>query len=142
MKITLMTDIGKISPDKILGNIQGKIASALREISPIGKQDIKSELRSKKKTGVKKSPRRLAKYPASPARRSARGESLARDTGSSEKLITSDVIGSQLNIGFAKNGKDNYVAENELYYDRPTVEKSMNKTLRKVESIMNSKFKI
>lgn len=142
MKITLMTDIGKISPDKILGNIQGKIASALREISPIGKQDIKSELRSKKKTGREKSKKRQAMYPASPARRSARGESLARDTGASEKLITSDVIGSQLNIGFAKNGKDNYVAENELYYDRPTVEKSMNKTLRKVESIMNSKFKI
>jgi len=145
MKITLMTNINRISPDKILGNIQGKIASALREISPIGKQDIKSELRSKNKLGKLKSKKRQARYPASPARRSAEGQSLARDTGASERLITSNVIGSKLNIGFAKNTKDkngDYVLEKELYWERPTVEISMNKTLRKVESIMDSKFKI
>jgi hypothetical protein len=133
--------VGKIPNIKtIIGNIQVKRGQAFNQIARIGKQDIKTELRSPK-SGEEKSARRVARYRKSPARRSAEGESLARDTGRSEKLIASDKVGSRLDIGFleAQDG-NNYVAKWEPV--RPTIKHSMNRTLPKIQAIMNEVFKL
>lgn len=135
--------VGKIPNIKnIIGNIQTKRGQAFNQIARIGKQDIKTELRLPK-SGEEKSARRVARYRKSPARRSAQGESLARDTGRSEKLIASDKVGNRLDIGFLENpyGMD-YVAFNEAERNRPTIKHSMNRTLPKIQAIMNEVFKL
>jgi hypothetical protein len=125
----------------IIGNIATKRSRAFNQIAKQGKEDIKKELRSPKR-GIAKS-RRALRYKASPARRSARGESLARDTGASENLISSSKEGSILKIGFLENPYGmNYVAYHEEENRRPTIKKSRQKTLPKIISIMNENFKL
>lgn len=140
MRISL---IGKIPNVRtVIGNINIKRGQAFNQISKIAKNDIKTELRSPK-SGLEKSARRVARYKTSPARRSASGESLARDTGRSEKLITAEKEGSKLNVGFLENPFGmNYVAFNEKERNRPTIRHSMNRTLPKAQAIMNEVFKI
>ena len=135
--------VGK-APDirKIIGNIKIKRNKVFREIAPIAKADIKTELRSPK-TGASKSARRTARYSASPARRSASGESLARDTGRSEKLITTSKEANKLDVGFLENPWGlNYVAYNEEERNRPTIKHSYNKTLPKIIAAVNRNFKL
>lgn len=135
--------VGKIPNIKtIIGNIPAKRGQAFRQIARIAKQDIRTELRSPK-SGEEKSARRVARYKLSPARRSARGESLARDTGRSEKLIATDKVGNRLDVGFLENPHGmNYVAYNEEERNRPTIKHSMNRTLPKIHAIMNEVFKL
>lgn len=140
MRIALVGKMPNINT--IIGNIKTKRSQAFRQIARVGKDDIKTELRSPK-SGEEKSARRVARYKLSPARRSARGESLARDTGRSEKLIATDKVGNRLDIGFLENPHGmNYVAFNEEERNRPTIEHSMKRTLPKVQAIMNEVFKI
>lgn len=126
----------------IIGNVKIRRSQAFREIARQGKIDIKTELRSKK-SGNPKSARRISRYRASPVRRSASGESLARDTGASEKLISSSQQGDILKVGFLANPIGwNYVAEQEESNNRPTIKKSMGRTLPKVIAAMNRNFKL
>jgi hypothetical protein len=139
LKIT----VGKI-PDirKIIGNINAKRSVAFSEISPLAKKAIIAELRSRK-SGVSKSRNRASRFRISPARRSAWGESLARDTGASEKLITTQKVGNNLNVGFLENPYGfNYVAFNEIERNRPTVRKAKEKTLPNVIAIIGKNFKL
>ena len=139
MKIKLQGKIPNLS--SIIGNLTQKRSIAFNKIAKVGKEDIKKELRSPK-SGVAKSKRAL-RYKASPARRSAKGESLARDTGASEKLIASSKEGDKLKIGFLENPYGmNYVAYHEEENRRPTIKKSRERTLPKIVSIMNETFKL
>lgn len=140
MRITLATRI--IDPRKIIGNLRIKRSKAFSQIAPIAKQDIKTELRSPK-SGIRKPKARIARYRASPARRSAAGESLARDTGRSEKLIAAQKNIDSLSIGFLESPDgDNYVSNWELDGDRPTIADSRTRSLEKINSIINRHFKI
>lgn len=126
----------------IIGNIKIKRNQAFREIAKEGKADIKVELRSPK-SGNSKPARRISRYRNSPVRRSASGESLARDTGASEKLITSSQEGDSLKVGFLQNPSGvNYVRNQEEDNNRPTVRKSMERTLPKAIAAMNRNFQL
>jgi len=131
-----------VNPAKIIGDIKSRTSRAFSEIAPIARDDIKKELRSPK-SGAAKPARRLARFRLSPARRSATGESLARDTGQSEKLIKTNKKQNNLEVGFLENPFGfNYVAYQELENRRPTIKKSRERTLPKVISIVNRNFKI
>lgn len=132
----------EVNPKNVIGNLKIKRSKAFREISKIGKEDIKTEMRSTK-TGRPKPQAILSRYRLSPARRSAAGESLARDTGASERLIASVKDVDKLKIGFKNdpNG-DNYVLEHEISNNRPTVRKSMERTLPKARKIFLKNFNL
>lgn len=132
----------------IIGNIKTKRSQTFREIAREGKADIKVELRLPK-SGTAKLARRK-KYGrtilagrVSPARRSASGESLARDSGASEKLISSSKQGDSIKIGFLDDPLGfNYVAFHEDENNRPTIKKSMQRTLPKMIAAVNRNFKL
>ena len=88
------------------------------------KKEVKAEMRSPK-TGRLKPQSRIRRYPASPPRRSAPGEGLARDTGALERLIASNrVNGNKAVVGFLKNKNGfNYARywEFEAIKKRPTL---------------------
>lgn len=131
-----------LNPRKVIGNVKTKTSKSFREISKIAKDDIKTELRSPK-TGRVKPIALTSRYKASPIRRSARGESLARETGASERLITTQRGVGVLRVGFKNNPSgDNYVLVHELRNYRPTVRNSMNKTLPKFVKIMQKNFNV
>lgn len=131
-----------MSPAKVIGNIKNKRSRAFREIAKIGKADIKKELRSSK-TGQFKPEYLISRYRASPVRRSAAGESLARETGASERLITSQKELDKLHIGFKNNPSgDNYVYEHETANNRPTIGKSKRRTNPSVIKVMQKIFDI
>lgn len=131
------------SPIKFIGNIEIKRNKTFKEISVFAKEDIKKELRSPNKKGRKKPLALITKYPLSPARRSAKGQSLARETGKSEKLIASSIESDKLKIGFLKNPNgDNYVREHELENDRPTISESQKRSLPKIIKTINKNFNL
>ncbi|MFT6842663.1 MAG: hypothetical protein ACJASR_001432 [Psychroserpens sp.] len=134
MRITANFDKRILNISSITGNIKSNFSRALDQSGELIEQNIKSELRSANKTGTIK---------RTGSRRSAPGESLARDTGKSEKLIGSNKVGSnKLYVGFAPNtlGYD-YIKEQEESNNRPTMELAIKKSLNKIQSIFDSNMK-
>lgn len=119
--------------------INGAISKSLSETNVVLKDAIKKELRSPNKTGELK-PRN--RYKAFSERRSASGESLARFSGASEKLIASEKSGHKARVGFKENpyGFD-YIAYQELERNRPTVAKALKKSKYKIHSIFRRNIK-
>ncbi len=134
MKITANFDRRILNISGMLGNIKSDINLSLKEAGTLVKSNIKAELRSPNKTGATKPSRR---FRASPRRRSAPGESLARDTGASERLISSEKTGnSKMEVGFKENpyGFD-YIAYQELERNRPTVQFAVEKSFDEIQNI-------
>lgn len=145
MKLRITNNISQVKSNfkTLAADIKSRKIKVLREIAKAGKESIKEELRSPNKTGTTKSARRRARYRRSPERRSAVGESLARDTGVSEKLITSTLNNSSVDIGFKENPFGfNYVAWQELENERPTIAESLTRTSIKIRDILNKNYKI
>jgi hypothetical protein len=119
--------------------ISAAINKSLSETSVVLKKAIKDELRSPKKSGELK-PR--SRYKAFSERRSAAGESLARDSGASEKLISSSKFANTARVGFKVNpyGFD-YVGFHEAENNRPTVAKALKKSKYKIHSIFRNNIK-
>lgn len=133
MKITADFDKRILSLSGIISDIKQGRAAAFKETADLIKSNIKAELRSSNKTGAQK---RSTRFRASPSRRSAAGESLARDTGASELLIDSDISSNTMEVGFKKNPKGfDYVAYQEDHNHRPTMELAIKKSLAEIERI-------
>ena len=112
------------------------IRRSLQESVAIIKDNTKAGMREAK-SGVAK-PKSSLRYRASPIRRSAIGEGLARDKGDAEKLLASNVnANSTAQVGFKNNQRGlNYVK----YWEekgRPTLASGVNKSLNNIQSIFN-----
>lgn len=136
--------------NQIFSRIKFKTKSGLRktlnESALVIKQQLKAELRSKKSGAIKKYQSQRRRYSASPQLRSRAGESLARDTGQSEKKIKSNINGSKLTVGFLNFGNEfNYVSywEKEVGESkkRPTLLIAKNKSLSKIQEIYRKNLK-
>ena len=140
MRVTANFDKRLLNVSGLMGNIKADISRSLTESANTVKKNIKAELRSPNKTGDLKTSRR---FRASPGRRSASGESLARDTGRSEKLITSSkTSGSKVEVGFAENPNGyNYVAAQEESNNRPTMELAIKKSIPTIQKIFETNLK-
>jgi hypothetical protein len=124
-------NISIVSPNRI----KGDIARSLKESTNIIKKNIRKELRDPNKTGVLKPLSR--RRSGSPRRRSAPGESLARDTGNSERLISSiKISNTRRYVGFKKdlNGFD-YLAFQENQRNRPTLQKAVAKSVNEIKLV-------
>jgi hypothetical protein len=132
MRVTADFDKRILNVSGIMKDIKTEINKSLQESANIVKENIKKELRSPQKTGTIKTSRR---FRSSPLRRSAPGESLARDTGRSEKLInSSNISSSKIEVGFLENPDGfNYVEHQELEKNRPTMELSIKKSIDKIQ---------
>jgi hypothetical protein len=104
------------------------------------RKNIIAELRSPNKSGTEvgkftiSQGRRIRRFSS---RRSAIGESLARETGRSEALIDFEMVGSNaVEVGFKHNphGFD-YVAYQELEKNRPTMEKAIANSIEGINNI-------
>jgi hypothetical protein len=68
---------------------------------------------------------------------------LARDSGASEKLISSSNQGDSVKIGFLENPLGfNYVAFHEEDNNRPTIKKSLERSVPKIIAAVNRNFKL
>lgn len=136
----------------ILGNTKTNIARSLKMSSKLVKSNIKKELRSPNKSGTlvanfngKKSANVNTAYGIRrrfSERRSAVGESLARDTGASERLISSEIQGNTMKAGFKENpfGFD-YISYQENEKNRPTLKKAVEKSERGIDYIFDKNLK-
>lgn len=112
------------------------LSRSLKQSSTAVKINIRKEMRSPKAGFEKKNLKVL-----SPIRRSRAGQSLARDSGDSAKLIsTSKLTGSSTEVGFKKDPKGfDYINywENEAQkkFQRPTMELAIKKSLSKIQDI-------
>ena len=112
------------------------LSRSLRQSSTAVKINIRKEMRSHKSGVVKRKITAL-----SPIRRSRAGQSLARDSGDSAKLIsTSKLTGSATEVGFKKDPRGfDYINfwENEVQkkFQRPTMELAIKKSLSKIQDI-------
>lgn len=125
---------------------KSKIRKTLNESALVVKNNLKKELRKAKKGAIKDYQAKRRRYPTSPLRRSKAGESLARDTGNSEKKIKSNITGSVIDIGFLKFGNEfNYMKYWEFDVSegrkRPTMLITKNKSLAKINSIFRKNLK-
>lgn len=143
MRISVTHDKREVSAK---GLIRANISRFLDEASKIVEKNIKAELRSKNKTGTEVGDSSYVqgqRFKRFSTRRSAVGESLARETGRSERLISSEKVGSTgVKIGFEENplGFD-YVAFHEEENNRPTMQLAIDKSLKEIESIMDKNFR-
>lgn len=123
-----------LSVTGILGNVKQQVQKSLQESVILVEKNIKKELNSPNKTGTLNTRRKSVG--GSIRRRSASGESLSKDTGASEKLISFDVHGSYAEVGFKTNPKGyNYVDFQERERNRPTMQLAINKSLAQIERI-------
>lgn len=153
MKATPNFNPNILNLSAIIGNLKTNINKSLKESSQVLKKNIKEELRSPNKTGAfvkgfSKGKNSTYAITASgrrkrfSERRSASGESLARETGASERLISSQSLSnSTVEVGFLENpfGFD-YVAYQELEKNRPTVKKAGENSLKEIETIFDKNF--
>jgi len=127
------------------GIVKDHISSFLEEASKIIEKNIKAELRSPNKTGTAVgdfSYSQGRKFKRFSKNRSAVGESLARETGKSERLISSTRVGSRaMEIGFLDNPNGfDYVAYHEEDNSRPTLKNAVDKSLKEIEAIIDKNF--
>ncbi len=115
----------------------------LVDSAKIVEKNIMKELRSPNKTGATKTGRSRFKTAFS-QRRSARGESLASDTGHLETLISTDIESQNaVSVGFLTNNNGyNYASLHEVKNSRPTLEKSLEASLSEIDNIIDQKIKI
>lgn len=113
---------------------------ALKETANFLKEQIKKEMRLRK-TGELKTRTRRLRYPASPVRRSASGESAARDTGLAEKSINVTTFTNTSNIGF-KGKANKYMSILELDKNRPTLSNVEKKSLKRILTIFRKHTKV
>ena len=138
MKITANFDKRILKVSNVFGNIKSDINKSLVQSTKVIKDNIKAELRSPNKTGsLKKKRIRFS------SRRSAFGESLARDTGDSERLISSSNIGNlKVEVGFLDNPSGfNYIQFQEIERNRPTMEKAVENSLNEINQIFDRNLK-
>lgn len=124
-------------------NIKQNATEFLDDAGKIIEKNILKELRSPNKTGVEKTGRARFKTTFS-SRRSARGESLASDTGHLEKLISSSRVSQNtVAVGFLDNSPDyNYALYHEEKNNRPTLEKALQSSVKEIESLLDKKSKV
>lgn len=145
IQVQLQTSIDGII--KELSNMELRLrnnaSEFLDEAGKIIEKNIQKELRSPNKTGVEKSGRTRFRTAFS-SRRSARGESLATDTGVLETLISSSRISpNTVAVGFLENNQGyNYAALHEVKNDRPTLEKAYQASEAELNNLLDKKAKI
>lgn len=140
MKITADFNKNILNVTGIMGNLKADIARSLEQSASLVKKNIVAELRSPNKSGTEvgksiiSQGRRIRRFSS---RRSAKGESLARDTGRSEKLIDFEMSGSKsVEVGFKSNPQGfDYVAYQELEKDRPTMQKAIANSIEGINNI-------
>jgi hypothetical protein len=127
--------------DRDLKKLEAGIKRTLKQTVSVIKENAKSVMREEK-SGVLKSAS-LRRYRASPIRRSAIGEALARETGASEKLITGNINGNNTaEVGFANNPNGfDYV---RFWEDRgrPTLQKAVDKSKDKIKQIITNNIRL
>lgn len=145
INVTLSSNFDGILSElkKIDLNIKNESTEFLLDAAKIVEKNTLKELRSPLKTGTIK-PKYRKKFSTSfSTRRSAKGESLASDTGHLESLLNSDKISpNQSVVGFFenKNGYD-YASFHEKKNHRPTLEKALNNSIKEIESLFDRKLK-
>jgi len=143
MKINIKSNHTQIASQikRDMHKLDAGIKRALKQTVSVIKENTKNIMREEK-TGVEK-PLALRRFRASPIRRSAIGEALARDTGASERLITGNVNGNgTAEVGFAENpwGFD-YIAFHEDN-KRPTLKKAGQKSKDKIKQIVENNIRL
>jgi len=144
VKISLIGIEGLI---KDFQNIEIGLRQSSKDIlvdsAKIVEKNILKELRSPNKTGTEKTGRARFKTAFS-KRRSARGESLASDSGHSETLIATDVESqNRVSVGFLKNSDGyNYTSLHEAKNNRPTLEKALEGSMSEIDNLVDQKIKI
>lgn len=127
---------GSVKVQNFSSKVKMDISRSLHQSSTLVKINIRKEMRSPK-SGYQKT----KITPLSPIRRSRAGQSLARDSGDSAKLIsTSKLTGSATEVGFKKDPRGfDYINfwENEApeKFQRPTMELAIKKSLSKIQDI-------
>lgn len=127
---------GSVKVQNFSSKVKMDISRSLHQSSTLVKINIRKEMRSPK-SGYQKT----KITPLSPIRRSRAGQSLARDSGDSAKLIsTSKLTGSATEVGFKKDPRGfDYINfwENEVQkkFQRPTMELAIKKSLSKIQDI-------
>jgi hypothetical protein len=142
MKITVNINSYKGIIEDIKNNCKVKLKKTLRESCVVVKNNLKKELRAGDKVGVLKSLAYQRRYPASPIRRSAIGQSLARDTGRSERNISFDVENSSAKVGFL-SFEDDYIAKWEFSskQKRNTMSNAIDKSLESIKRKFETNLK-
>lgn len=140
MKIKVNTNILRKTLKVRTNRINQVKYSAKSESMKLIKDEIKKEMRSDDKAGVLKSQSRIRRFRVSPIRRSASGQSAARDTGLAEKSIVARNNADGFSVSFrGKSGKYMAILENAL--NRPTLRIVRDKTLSKIKRIFNKNLK-
>jgi len=134
MRIRININSYKAIIEDIKNNCKVKLKKTLRESCVVVKNNLKKELRSSDKVGELKPLAYQRRYPASPIRRSAIGQSLARDTGKSERNISYDIENSSAKVGFL-SFEDDYIAKWEFSKNekRPTMLNAINKSSESIK---------
>jgi hypothetical protein len=144
IKVSLIGIEGLINE---LQNIEFDLRQSTKDIlvdsAKIVEKNILKELRSPNKTGTEKTGRTRFKTSFS-KRRSARGESLASDSGHSETLISTDIESqNRVSVGFLKNNDGyDYTSLHEVKNNRPTLQKAFEASLSEIDNIVDQKIKI
>lgn len=117
-----------------------EIRKSLYESAKVVKDNIKTVMREPKSGAFK--PKSSLRFKASPIRRSAVGQGLARDTGRAESRIAStSPQNNSISIGFKKENSFDYVKYWE-FNGRPTLSISGGRSLRDIKSIFERNLKI
>lgn len=127
-----------------LNNLQLKMKRELRksliESAKVVKSNIKTVMREPKH-GVFKSKASL-RFKASPIRRSALYEGLARDTGRAEsRIANTPPQNNSIDVGFKKENSFDYVKYWE-FNGRPTLSISSGRSLKDIKNIFQRNLKI
>lgn len=117
-----------------------EIRKSLYESAKVVKDNIKTVMREPKSGAFK--PKSSLRFKASPIRRSAIGQGLARETGHAESRIAStNPQHNSISVGFKKENSFDYVKYWE-FNGRPTLSISGGRSLRDIKSIFERNLKI
>jgi len=112
-------------------SINSAKSAAMRQCARELQSAIRSEFKSKDKIGV------LNKRNQYAGRRSASGQSLAKDSGAALSNVNYEISAKKVVVGI-KKFRDNYVAYWEEK-DRPTIANALAKSMDKIDSIFRGK---
>lgn len=127
-----------------LNNLQLKMKREVRrsliDSAKVVKSNIKTVMREPK-SGVLK-PKSSLRFQASPIRRSAVGQGLARETGRAEsRIANTNPQNNTIDVGFKRENSFDYVRYWE-FNGRPTLSISGGRSLRDIKSIFERNLKI
>lgn len=130
----------KIKIENIQSRMKQDIRRSLYQSAKVVKTNIKTIMREPK-SGVLK-PKSSLRFRASPIRRSAVGEGLARETGRAEKRIAnSNIKNNTIEVGFKKQNDFDYVKYWE-FNGRPTLSIAGGRSLKDIKSIFERNLKM